>query len=69
MQVGVIALFVLFAVGVFGPGVFEYEALGRLHMPVWAGVITSAEVVLLALLSYLAVTAPRRLVPPAHRLR
>lgn len=58
VQVGVIALFVLFGVGVFGPGVFQYEAVGRLLMPVWAGVITGAEVVLLGVLSYLAVTAP-----------
>lgn len=55
VQVGVIALFVL-----FGVGVFEYEALGRLHMEVWAGVVTSAEIALLGLLSYLGVTAPRR---------
>jgi hypothetical protein len=53
----VLALFVVFGVGVLGPGVFEYEALSGLHMPVWAAVITAAEVVLLASLSYLAATA------------
>lgn len=55
-QVGVITLFVLFGIGVFGPGVFSYEALDRLGMPVWAGVITGAELALLGLLIYLAVT-------------
>lgn len=68
VQIGVIALFVLFGVGVFGPGVFQYEAVGRLHMPVWAGVITGAEVVLLGLLSYLAVTAPQPPIRSEHGL-
>lgn len=68
VQVSVIALFVLFGMGVFGPGVFEYEALGRLHMAAWAAVITSAQVGLFGLLSYLTVTAPRRPVPASRRL-
>jgi hypothetical protein len=55
-QVFVIVLFVLFGVGVFGPGVFEYEALSDLRMELWAGVVTGAQVVLLGLLSALAVT-------------
>lgn len=55
VQVGVVVLFLL-----FGVGVFEYEALGQLHMAVWAGVITGAEVVLLGSLSYLAATAANR---------
>ena len=63
VQLGVIALFVLFGLGAFGPGVFEYEALGQLHMAVWAGVITGAEVVLVGLLAYLALTAPKGAVP------
>lgn len=58
VQVAVIALFVLFGVGVFGPGLFEYEALARLHMAVWASVITGAELALLGASSYLAATAP-----------
>ena len=57
VQAGVITLFVLFGIGVFGPGLFEYEALEQLHMAVWAGVITGAELVLLGSLSYLAATA------------
>ena len=57
VQVLVIALFVMFGAGAFGPGqgVFDYEALSGLHMQVWATVITAAELVLLGLLSYLAV--------------
>lgn len=59
VQVLVIALFVLFGVGVFGPGVFEYEALSDLRMPVWAAVITGSQVILFGLLCYLAATQPR----------
>ena len=69
VQGGVIVLFVLFGVGVFGPGVFEYEAVGRLHMEVWAAVITGAEVALLGLLAYLAATAPQRPDPASRVLR
>lgn len=68
VQIGVITLFVLFGVGVFGPGVFAYEAVGRLGMPIWAGVLTGAEVVLLAVLSYLAATAPQRPSRASHGL-
>lgn len=58
IQVVVIVLFVMFGAGAFGPGqgVFDYDALSGLHMGWWAAVITGAEVVLLGLLSYLAVT-------------
>lgn len=59
VQVLVIVLFVLFGVGVFGPGVFEYQALSDLRMALWATVITSAQVILLGLLSYLALTLRR----------
>lgn len=54
VQVLVIVLFVL-----FGVGVFEYEALSDLRMELWAAVITVAQVVLLGLLSYLAITRRR----------
>ena len=64
VQVAVIVLFVLFGVGsVDHPGVFAYEALARLNMPVWATLITGAEVALLGLLSYLAATAPTGTAP------
>lgn len=68
VQTGVIVLFVLFGIGVLGPGVFEYEALAGLHVAVWAAVITGAEVALLGLLAYLAVTAPGRPVPARRAL-
>jgi hypothetical protein len=55
VQVVVFVLFLLFAVGGEHPGVFEYEALGGLHMAVWASVITGAQVVLLGLLVFLLV--------------
>ena len=60
VQVVVIVLFVLFGVGLFGPGVFEYEALEGLRMELWAVLITGTQLILLGLLSYLAVTRPRR---------
>lgn len=58
VQVVIIVLFVLFGAGVFEPerGVFDYDALSGLHMGVWAVVITGAELILLGLLSYLALT-------------
>ena len=57
-QVGVLTLFVLFGVGVFGPGVFDYATVAPLHMAVWAVATVTAEVVLLGLLIYLAVPPP-----------
>jgi hypothetical protein len=62
VQVAVLALFLLFAVGGEHPGVFRYEVLTGLHMAVWASVITGAELILLGLLVFLAVR-------PAARLR
>ncbi|GAA3183298.1 hypothetical protein GCM10010531_41870 [Blastococcus jejuensis] len=59
LQIVVLVLFVLFAVGGSRPGVFEYEALSGLHMAVWAAVITGAQVVLLGLLGYLIGTSAR----------
>jgi hypothetical protein len=50
---------VLFGIGVFGPGVFEYEALSALPMELWAAVVTGLQVVLLGLLAYLARTRAR----------
>ncbi len=38
-QVVDIALFLMFGVGLFGPGVFEYEALSELPMELWAAAI------------------------------
>ncbi len=62
VQVVIIALFVMFGAGVFGPGqgVFDYDAVSGLHMEWWAAVITGAEAVLLGLLSYLAFTPQER---------
>lgn len=54
VQVGVLALFVLFGVGLLGPGVFAYEVLADVPLQVWAGVICGAEVLLLGLLAVLA---------------
>lgn len=54
LQVLVIALF-----AVFGVAVFEYEALSDLGMELWAAVITGAQVALLGLLSYLALSRRR----------
>lgn len=54
LQVVVIALF-----AVFGVGAFEYQALSELRMELWATVITGAQVTLLGLLGYLAITRRR----------
>ena len=64
IQVLVVALFVMFGVGVFGPGVFEYEALSALRMELWAAVITAAQIALFGLLAYLAVTPSRSTADP-----
>jgi hypothetical protein len=55
VQVLVLVLFLVFAVGGEHRGVFEYEALSGLHMAVWASVITGAQAVLLGLLVFLLV--------------
>lgn len=59
VQVLVLALFVLFGVGMFGPGVFEYEVLGALRMELWAAAILGAQVILFGLLVYLALPRTR----------
>lgn len=59
VQVLVIALFVMFGVGMFGPGVFEYEALSTLRMELWAAAIVGAQVILFGLLVYLALPRTR----------
>ena len=60
VQVLVIVLFLLFGVGVFGPGVFEYEALSHLRVELWAAGLTGAQVVLFVLLGYLVATPTER---------
>ena len=62
VQVAVVALFVMFGAGAFGPGqgVFDYDALSDLPMEAWAAVVTGGEVVLLGLLLYLAAAVPVR---------
>jgi hypothetical protein len=59
LQLAVLALFVVFGVGLLGPGVFAYDAVRHLHMPVWAVAITAAQVVLLTVLVRLAVVGRR----------
>ncbi|MDN5791119.1 MAG: hypothetical protein L0H25_09665 [Micrococcales bacterium] len=54
VQVVVIVLFVLFGIGLLGPGVFEQRAISHLPLGLWAAVITAAQISLLALLAYLA---------------
>jgi hypothetical protein len=56
VQIAVVVLFATFGAGVFGPGqgVFDYDALSGLRMELWAWGITSTEVILFGLLSYLA---------------
>ena len=59
VSAAVLQVFVLVLFGLFGVGVFEYEALSGLHMAVWAAVITGAQFVLLGLLGYLIGTSAR----------
>ncbi len=56
VQLAVLVLFVLFGIGVFGPGLFDDATLAGLHMVVWASLVSGAELVLLGLLGYLALT-------------
>lgn len=61
VQVLVVALFVMFGVGLFGPegeGVFEYEALSDLPMELLAALVTGAQVVLFGVLTYLSLPRP-----------
>jgi hypothetical protein len=53
VQIVLIVLFVVFGVGLLGPGVFEYDLVADLNMPVWAVAIVGAQVVLLVLLARL----------------
>ncbi len=56
VQVAVLVLFTVFGVGLLGPGVFSYDVLNHLHMPVWAAGITAAQVLLLVVMTQLAVS-------------
>lgn len=58
VQLVVLVLFAMFGAGLFGPGqgVFDYQALSKLQMAWWASGITGAEVILLGLLGYLALS-------------
>lgn len=59
LQVVVLGLFVVFGIGLLGPGLFEYEILVEATpVGVWAGVITGLQVVLLGVLGYLASLEP-----------
>ncbi|QNN54367.1 hypothetical protein [Nocardioides mesophilus] len=58
VQVLVLGFFVLFGVGVFGPGVFEYDALDDLSIQWWAAAATAGELVLLGLLGHLLLAPP-----------
>jgi hypothetical protein len=49
IQVMVIVLFILFGVGVFGPGAFDYNLLDPLRIEIWAVAIVSAQIALMAL--------------------
>ena len=63
VQIVVLLLFLAFGVGLLGEGAFENEAISHLPLGLWATLITGAQVVLLAMLGYLAdwrVTQPGR---------
>jgi hypothetical protein len=53
VQIVVIVLFVVFGIGLLGPGVFEYDLVAGLNMPVWAVAIVGAQFGLLILLARL----------------
>lgn len=56
VQVVVLTLFVVFAVGTLdGPGLFEYELLAPLHMGWWSAGIGAGQLLLLGALSWLAI--------------
>lgn len=67
VQLAVLALFVVFAVGLgLGPdntGVFAYDALSDLPMELIATVVTGLQVVLLGLLVHLSLRPPTQSVP------
>ncbi len=54
VQIVVLLLFLAFGVGLLGEGAFENEAISHLPLGLWATLITGAQVVLLAMLGYLA---------------
>lgn len=54
VQIVVLLLFLVFGIGLLGDGVFENEAISDLPIGLWAALITGAQVVLLAMLGYLA---------------
>ncbi|WP_347354124.1 hypothetical protein [Intrasporangium sp.] len=54
VQAVTILLFIVFGVGLLGPGVFRYQAISHLPLGLWAALITGAQVLLLAMLGYLA---------------
>ena len=63
VQIIVLLLFLAFGIGLLGEGAFENEAISHLPIGLWATLITGAQVVLLAMLGYLAdwrVTPPER---------
>ncbi|MDN5797361.1 MAG: hypothetical protein L0H79_16625 [Intrasporangium sp.] len=54
VQVVVILLFIAFGVGLLGQGALSNPAISHLPLGLWAAVITGAQVLLLAMLGYLA---------------
>jgi hypothetical protein len=67
VQGAVLVLFVVFGLGLLGPGVFSYDAVSHLHMPVWATFITTAQLVLLLSLVLLSTSSKDRRVGSGHR--
>jgi hypothetical protein len=60
-QVVVLGLFVVFGVGLLGPGVFDYAALADVPVVAWAVFVTTAQVAILGLLAPQALGLWRRL--------
>lgn len=61
LQPVVLALFLVFGFAVLGhAGVFDYDPVRHLHMPLWAVGITISQVLLLAVVVQLAATAAPR---------
>lgn len=59
LQVVVLGLFIVFGIGLLGPGLFEYELLVEsTPVALWASVITGLQIVLLGVLGYLATLKP-----------
>lgn len=51
VQIAVLCLFVVFGIGLLGPGVFDYELVSGLGMPWWAAATTAGQVALIVLFS------------------